>query len=118
MISQDENYVIIFNGEIYNFKELRSFLNQKKQINWRGRSDTEVLLNLYIYTEENKIIKQDFFKKLNGIFSLAIWDKKNKSMLIARDSFGVKPLYYFLSENGFCFSSEIKHSNFYKRKFT
>ena len=108
MISQDENYVIIFNGEIYNFKELRSFLNQKKQINWRGRSDTEVLLNLYIYTEENKIIKQDFFKKLNGIFSLAIWDKKNKSMLIARDSFGVKPLYYFLSENGFCFSSEIK----------
>ena len=108
MISQDENFVIIFNGEIYNFKELRSFLNQKKQINWRGRSDTEVLLNLYIYTEENKIIKQDFFKKLNGIFSLAIWDKKNKSMLIARDSFGVKPLYYFLSENGFCFSSEIK----------
>ena len=62
MISQDENYVIIFNGEIYNFKELRSFLNQKKQINWRGRSDTEVLLNLYIYTEENKIIKEDFFK--------------------------------------------------------
>jgi asparagine synthase (glutamine-hydrolysing) len=108
MISQDENYVIIFNGEIYNFQDLRSFLNQKKQIKWKGRSDTEVLLNLYIYSEENKISKQNFFKKLNGIFSLAIWDKKNKSMLVARDSFGVKPLYYFLSENGFCFSSEIK----------
>ncbi len=108
MISQNENYVIIFNGEIYNFEDLRFFLDKKKHIKWKGRSDTEVLLNLYIYTEENNISKETFFKKLNGIFALAIWDKKNKKMMISRDPFGVKPLYYFLSKNGLCFSSEIK----------
>ena len=108
MISHNENYVIVFNGEIYNFQDLRSFLNKKKKIQWKGRSDTEVLLNLFIYTEENNISKETFFKKLNGIFSLAIWDKKNKKMMISRDPFGVKPLYYFLSKDGFCFSSEIK----------
>ena len=108
MISQNENYVIIFNGEIYNFEDLRAFLDKKKHIKWQGRSDTEVLLNLYIYTEENNISRKTFFKKLNGIFSLAIWDKKNKKMMISRDPFGVKPLYYFLSKDGLCFSSEIK----------
>ena len=108
MISQNEDYVIVFNGEIYNFEELRSFLNKEKKIEWRGRSDTEVLLNFYIYSLESKLGHDHFFNRLNGIFSLAIWNKKNRTMLVARDSFGVKPLYYFLSNSGFSFSSEIK----------
>lgn len=108
MISQNDDYVIVFNGEIYNYEELRSFLNKKKKIKWQGKSDTEVLLNFYIYTQENNLSKKVFFNRLNGIFSLAIWDKKGKEILIARDSFGVKPLYYFLCKNGLSFSSEIK----------
>lgn len=108
MTSQNEDYVIVFNGEIYNFDELRSFLNKEKKIEWKGKSDTEVLLNFYIYSQENKISEVHFFNRLNGIFSLAIWNKKDKTLMVARDSFGVKPLYYFLSNSFFSFSSEIK----------
>ena len=108
MHSHDKNYTIVFNGEIYNYKKLREFLSTNKNIQWHSNTDTEVLLNLYIYSIENNIKIEKFLKKLNGIFSFAIWDKKNKELVLARDAFGVKPLYYSLFNNGIAFSSEIK----------
>ncbi len=101
MISEDGQIVLVFNGEIYNFRELRSELITKG-IKFNGLSDTEVLLSLYI------LEGQQMLSKLNGIFAFAIWDKRNKSIFLARDNFGVKPLYYFSIENNFFFASEMK----------
>ena len=94
--------VIVFNGEIYNFKELRVEL-ETKGFKFYGHSDTEVLINLYID------LGKEMFSHLNGIFALAIWDKRKKSLLIARDALGVKPLYYSaIQAGGVAFASEIK----------
>ena len=101
MASLDGRIVIIFNGEIYNFKELRKTL-ESDGFRFRSRSDTEVLLNLYIKE------KTDMLSKLNGIFAFAIWDEKNRHLFIARDNFGVKPLYYSATKRGVIFASEIK----------
>lgn len=101
MISGDGNVVLIFNGEIYNFKELREGLITKG-VKFNGNSDTEVILNLYLSEGDT------FFSKLNGIFALAIWNGQSQELLLARDGFGVKPLYYCESDKGFIFSSEIK----------
>ena len=108
MLSKDKNTVIAFNGEIYNFKELRDFLDKNSDIKWESNTDTEVLLNLYIYIKQNDQTFDFFLKKLNGIFSIAIWDQSTQNLLLARDPFGVKPLYYFLNQNGIAFASEIK----------
>ena len=108
MISQCQNAVIIFNGEIYNFREIKDFLSINQKINWVGDSDTEVLLNLYLFTENNNQSFNSFLGRLKGIFSIAIWDRKKRKLLIARDHFGVKPLYYFLNSSGIAFASEIK----------
>lgn len=99
MISEDGNFIIIFNGEIYNHNELRISLQGQC---FKGTSDTETIL-YYIAKHGIKSI-EDF----NGIFSLAIFDKCNEKLYIARDPFGVKPLYYFSNENEFVFSSEIR----------
>jgi len=101
MLSKDGKVVLVFNGEIYNFRELRDTLKEKNY-KFDGESDSEVLLCLYLL--EGK----DFLSKLNGIFALAIWDSRDKSLFIARDGLGVKPLYYAASNNSFSFSSEIK----------
>ncbi len=101
IVGDHGNVVLIFNGEIYNFKELRKEL-EVKGILFRGHSDSEVLLNLYLVDGEAML------PKLNGIFAFAIWDHRNKSLFIVRDSFGVKPLYYTEAANGFAFASEIK----------
>ena len=101
MLDSKEKIVLVFNGEIYNFKELKTDLT-KKGFTFKGDSDTEVLLNLYI-SKGTQMLSQ-----LNGIFSFAIWDENLGQLFLARDSFGVKPLYYSISENNFCFSSEIK----------
>jgi asparagine synthase (glutamine-hydrolysing) len=101
MLDSKEKIVLVFNGEIYNYKELRIDLI-KKGFTFKGDSDTEVLLNLYI-SKGTQMLSQ-----LNGIFSFAIWDENLEQLFLARDSFGVKPLYYSISENDFCFSSEIK----------
>ncbi len=98
MISEDDNFVIVFNGEIYNHLDLRKKINHK----FKSTSDTETIL--YLYSE----IGQDFLNELNGIFSLAIFDKNKNELIIARDHFGVKPLYIYQDENFFIFSSEIK----------
>jgi asparagine synthase (glutamine-hydrolysing) len=101
MISKDGEVVIVFNGEIYNYQTLREYL-EKAGCKFLGNSDTEVLLNLYLL-EGKKMLT-----KLNGIFAFAIWDNRSKSFFVARDALGVKPLYYFIDDSIFSFSSEIK----------
>lgn len=97
----DKTACIIFNGEIYNFKALKVLL-EEKGYRFNSNGDAEVLLNLYIE------YGTDLFEHLNGIFSFAIWDQKKKILLLARDNFGVKPLYYFQNDKGFYFASEMK----------
>ena len=101
MIDSSNNYVIIFNGEIYNFKKLKKQL-QKKGHQFKSISDTEVLLKAYIEWPN------EFILKIEGMFSIAIFDKKQKKIILARDLAGQKPLYYYHSESEFKFSSELK----------
>jgi len=101
MFSNDGKVVLVFNGEIYNYKELRSDLKSKGFV-FQGKSDTEVLLNLYL--SEGK----EMLPKLNGIFAFAILDTNSESLFVARDALGVKPLYYSTKDNMFAFASEIK----------
>ena len=101
MLSTDGEVALIFNGEIYNFKSLREDLKGKGYI-FKGNSDTEVVLNMYIE------FGMDCLPLLDGIFTLAIHDTRSNELLIARDSLGVKPLYYFLNDHLFAFASEIK----------
>jgi asparagine synthase (glutamine-hydrolysing) len=101
MFSQDSSVVMVFNGEIYNFCELRSDL-ETKGFSFRGHSDTEVLLNLYLAEGEAML------SRLNGIFAFALWDSRKQSLLIARDALGVKPFYYAALNGRFAFASEIK----------
>ena len=109
MPMQDDsgNYIIIFNGEIYNYIELKKKFN----IFTRTNTDTEVLLELY------KKIGINCLDELNGMFAFAIYDLKKKKLFCARDPIGIKPLYYSIEGNNFYFSSEVKSINkFYKKK--
>lgn len=101
LISSDRNYIIVFNGEIYNYLELRQTL-EKAGFYFKTKSDTEVLLSGFIHYGE-KILE-----KLNGIFSFCIYNKNEKSLFLARDISGIKPLYYYFDKEKFIFSSEIK----------
>lgn len=101
MVSSDGMITIVYNGEIYNHLELRVELENSGFL-FRGSSDTEVLLNLYL-------LKGDaMLSLLNGIFAFALWDANKGSMLVARDALGVKPFYYSAADGVFAFSSEIK----------
>lgn len=101
MTSSDGNYKIVFNGEIYNYLELRREL--ESEFNFRTQSDTEVLLAAYQKWGTH------FLDRLIGMFALIIWDEKEKTAFVARDRFGVKPLYYHIKTDGTLFlSSEIK----------
>lgn len=93
-------YVIIFNGEIYNYRELKQTL--EKKFRFETQSDTEVLLYAYIHWGA------DCLNKLNGMFAFAIWDKFEKKVFAARDRYGVKPFYYNFDGSSLTFSSEIK----------
>lgn len=101
MLDETKRFVITFNGEIYNFKELRRELKTKK-FRFKSETDTEVILNLY------KEYGEKAFDKLNGMFALAIWDSVEKKLVLARDRSGIKPLYYSLNNGNAYFSSEIK----------
>jgi asparagine synthase (glutamine-hydrolysing) len=100
MKSFDEREVIVFNGEIYNFQELKDEL--KNFYPFKSESDTEMILAAY------RKWGGDCVKKFNGIFAFAIWDRARREIFLARDHIGVKPLYYYLSGGKFIFSSEIK----------
>src|SRR5437773_2616630 len=101
MVDPSGRVVIVFNGEIYNFRELRAGLERSGHI-FRGHSDTEVLLRLYLEKGDR------LFADLNGIFAFAIWDGRRNDLLLARDGLGVKPLYIAKVADGFAFASEIK----------
>jgi asparagine synthase (glutamine-hydrolysing) len=100
MISEDGNYIIIFNGEIYNHNDIREKLQTK--YTFKSTSDTETLLNGYIEYGA-KILNL-----LNGIFAFTIYDRTKKELFIARDNFGIKPLYYYLDKQSLIWGSEIK----------
>ncbi len=101
-ISNENNSLyIVFNGEIYNYKELRPDLVTKGHT-FKTNSDTEVILHLYEEYSEGCL------KYLNGMFAFAIWDEKNKELFCARDRLGIKPFYYMLDKNRLIFGSEIK----------
>jgi asparagine synthase (glutamine-hydrolysing) len=99
--NEDGTIWIVFNGEIYNFQELRQDLAAKGHI-FRTRSDTEVIVHLY---EE---MGPDCLAELRGMFAFAIWDARLERLLLARDRIGIKPLYFYRSGNSFSFASEIK----------
>ena len=99
--NEDGSVWIVFNGEIYNYQELRTFLKGKGHV-FRTQTDTEVIVHLYEEMGE-KCVEQ-----LRGMFAFAIWDSRNKTLFIARDRVGIKPLYYWLSDRSLIFASEIK----------
>src|SRR3989338_1675413 len=98
-MNNDGKLVIVFNGEIYNFRELK---NELMDYPFKTNSDTEVILAAY------QKWGKDCVKKFNGIFAFAIWDSREQELFLARDHVGVKPLYYYWDGKKFIFSSEIK----------
>jgi len=99
--NEDGSIRIVFNGEIYNYLQLRADLTSKGHI-FRTESDTEVIVHLF---EE---YGRDCVQKLRGMFAFAIWDSNHKSLFLARDRVGIKPLYYYLGRNFLSFASEMK----------
>ncbi|HYK42935.1 MAG TPA: asparagine synthase (glutamine-hydrolyzing), partial [Thermoanaerobaculia bacterium] len=102
MVSSDERWVLMLNGEIYNFGELRREL-QESGSSFRSRSDTEVILEGFVRWGLDRTIE-----RLNGMFAIAAWDRRQRVLHLARDRFGEKPLYYGWMRNVFLFGSEIK----------
>lgn len=111
IFNEDKTVTVIFNGEIYNFIELRRELESRH--NFVTNSDTEVIVHLY---EE---LGEQVFKKLNGMFAIAIWDSRTNSLTLARDRLGKKPLYWNIAGGTLLFASELKalmqHPSFDKR---
>jgi asparagine synthase (glutamine-hydrolysing) len=94
----DDEHILVYNGEVYNFEELRD----KYKFECRTTSDTEVLF------KGLKLKGAEFLKELNGMFVLAFWNISSKELLIARDRVGIKPLYFLKDDDCFAFSSELK----------
>jgi len=111
MISSDRSVVLVLNGELYNFRELRAELESAGHV-FRGHSDTEVLLHLYLEGRGHDVDALAFLSRLNGIFAFAVWDANLQKLFLVRDALGVKPLYFSTSESGFIFSSELKALQF------
>lgn len=101
MQTRDGRFTITYNGEVYNFKELRVQL-EAIGYHFYSNTDTEVVLKAYAEWGEKCLTK------FNGMFAFAIWDKKDQKLFLARDRYGIKPLYYYKNENNFVFASEIK----------
>ncbi|SHG87212.1 asparagine synthase (glutamine-hydrolysing) [Chryseolinea serpens] len=103
MVSQDGRYIIVFNGEIYNFKSIRREIETRHPgVEFKTTSDTEVILHAYALWGEQMM------SRLGGMFALAIWDTETKTMFLCRDRVGKKPLFYYHDDNHFIFASEIK----------
>jgi asparagine synthase (glutamine-hydrolysing) len=101
MVSSCGDLVITFNGEIYNYKNLRRELEKKGSV-FRGNSDTEVLLHLYLHYGDSML------KKLRGMYAFALYDARTRRLLLARDPYGIKPLYYTNERGVFRFASSVK----------
>jgi len=112
MHSSCGRYVIVFNGEIYNYQEIRDEL-EKAGVSpvWRGTSDTEVMLAAFAHWGVSESVR-----RFNGMFAFVLWDRKNRTLVLARDRMGKKPLYYGFHQGTFMFASELKalqaHSDF------
>ncbi len=109
-----EKWVIVFNGEIYNFRELRNEL-KKDGAAFKTSSDTEVILKLL---ENNHNQPKDAFNKLEGMFAIAALNTQNGELLLARDKWGKKPLYFYLDDNHLSFSSDIRSFSKLNKKFS
>ena len=112
LISEDKNLVLVCNGEIYNYKELRNQLSKK--YNFKTNLDTEVLIPGYLEWGD------ELWKKLNGMFSIVLWNKKNKKLIMVRDHVGIKPLHYYMCKDRVYFSSDYNsffHQNFQNIQF-
>lgn len=101
MATRDGRHVMVFNGEIFNFQELRIEL-ESLGCEFRSRTDSEVVLHAFAYWGESML------SRLNGQFAVAIWERDSRSLFVARDRYGIKPLYYCFEEGSFVFGSEIK----------
>jgi asparagine synthase (glutamine-hydrolysing) len=102
LANEDDSVWIAFNGEIYNHEQLRTGLERKGH-RYRTRSDTETIVHLY--EQEGPL----FARKMNGMFAIALWDRKKRTLVLVRDRLGIKPLYYAQAANGsLAFASEIK----------
>lgn len=102
MWDESKRYCIVFNGEIFNFLELKKELEGRGVTSFFSHSDTEVLLKLFILDKEKCL------NKLNGFFSFCVYDREEQSFFVARDRYGVKPLIYLFDEDKFIFASEMK----------
>ncbi len=102
MLSKDQNLIITFNGEIYNYLDIKHELDLNKNIQWVGHSDTEVILEAISFWGLEKALN-----KFNGMFAFALWNKKTQELILARDRFGEKPLYYALDNENLIFASEL-----------
>ena len=105
-MSSNNGNVITFNGEIYNYKELKKKLNY----DFKTLSDTEVILAMY------EKFGLESFKLLEGMFSFVIWDIKKKELICCRDRFGIKPFYYLVENDNFYFASEVRYFLEFKKK--
>ena len=103
MRSANGRYVVAFNGEIYNFRDIRAALEVEEKVKWRGTSDTEVLLAAIC-----RYGVQETLEKLDGMFAIALWDCREKTLYLARDRMGEKPLYYGWQGKTLLFGSELK----------
>lgn len=101
ILTHDRQYVLSYNGEVYNFKELRAELESLGH-QFRSRSDSEVVLHAYAQWGS------DCVERFNGMFAFAIWDRNKQELFLARDRYGIKPLYYTFTDKGFIFASEQK----------
>lgn len=101
MLSENGRYALIYNGEIYNYQELRTEL-EKSNIRFKSKTDSEVLLNALIHWGTKAL------DRLNGMFAFALWDRQTRTLLIARDRYGIKPLYVSMQNGNFAFGSEQK----------
>lgn len=101
MVTEDQRFAIVFNGEIYNFSELRAELEHLGARFRTDHSDTEVLLHAWRHWREG------MFERLNGMWAFALLDREKRELILSRDRFGKKPLYYHASPNNFVFSSEL-----------
>jgi len=104
MFSPDRRFSLVYNGELYNYKELKSELEQKGHV-FRSSGDSEVFLMALVEWGEKALLR------FNGMFAFALWDKQERTLLLGRDRFGVKPVYFSSLKNSFVFSSEIKAFN-------